>query len=321
VITNVAVVGAGIMGHGFAQIFATHGRTVRLADVSREAAERGKQAVVADLRLAVEAGGLPPEDVPAILERIEPVGDLAAAVAGADFVLEAVSEDQEVKEAVWRALPAAAGPAAILATNTSSYDINWFAGLVDEPARVIGTHWFNPPHIVPCVEVVPGDATGQAVVDRVVSLLEDLGKEPSLCRSVPGFVGNRIQFAMIAEAFRCLEEGVATPEAIDRIVRGSFGLRLGLYGPFEIGDLNGLDTYQAVFDYLEERYEADRFTAPDTLKALCGKGDFGLKTGRGIYTYSAEEAAAMRESRDRRLYAQLRAVRDGAAQAPGEERK
>lgn len=304
--TAVAVIGAGIMGHGIAQVFATGGYHVRLADASPADAERGKLAVEHSLTTAVEAGAVEADHVGAILDRIEPVEDAATAVTGASFVVEAVTENPGIKEHVWRTIGAAAPADAILATNTSSYDINWFTGLAPAPERVIGTHWFCPPPIVPCVEVIPADATDPAVTKRVIALLTVLGKEPAQCRSVPGFIGNRIQMAMVAEAFRCLEEGLAAPEDIDRIVRGSFGFRLGAYGPFEVGDLNGLDTYQAVFEYLQESYGSERFAPPAAVTEHCERGRYGVKAGRGIYSYTAEQAIQTRAERDRRLYAQLR---------------
>lgn len=304
--TVVAVVGAGTMGQGFAHLFASQGLTVPLVDTDAGRVSAGRDAVAASLATAVQAGFCPPDTVEPALDRIHPMDDLPAAVAGADLVLEAVTEHMPTKTAVWRAIGRAAHPDAILATNTSSYDINAFTGLVPGPHRMLGTHWYNPPQIVPCVEVIPADTTSAETIEQVCGFLTGIGKEPARCRSVPGFVGNRIQFAMISEAFRCLEEGVATAADIDRIVRGSFGFRLGIYGPFQIGDLNGLDTYRSVYDYLEAQYGTDRFHAPGLLKKLTDDGRLGLKAGCGIYDYTPQEARRIRDSRDARLWAALR---------------
>jgi 3-hydroxybutyryl-CoA dehydrogenase len=317
--TVIAVVGAGTMGQGFAHLFASQGLTVQLVDTDADRARRGRDAVATSLATAVRAGFCAPGAVQPALDRIHPTGDLAAAAADADFVLEAVTEHLQVKAAVWQALGQAARPDAILATNTSSYDVNAFTGLVPGPHRMLGTHWYNPPQIVPCVEVVPAGTTSAETTERICDFLTGIGKEPARCRSVPGFVGNRIQFAMISEAFRCLEEGVATAADIDRIVRGSFGFRLGLYGPFQIGDLNGLDTYRSVYDYLEAQYGTDRFHAPGLLRKLTDGGRLGLKTVGGIYDYTPEEARQLQNERDTRLWAALRSRLASARQEEEEE--
>ena len=305
-VTVVTIVGAGIMGQGFAHLFASRDLTVQLVDASLSRASQGRDAVAASLATAVRAGCHPPDAVRPALDRIHPTDDLPGAVAKAGFVLEAVTEDMGAKRAVWQAVGQAAGPEAVLATNTSSYDVNSFTDLVPGPGRMLGTHWYNPPQIVPCVEVIPADTTSTETTEWTCGFLAGLGKDPSVCRSVPGFVGNRIQFAMISEAFRCLEEGVATAADIDRIVRGSFGFRLGLYGPFQIGDLNGLDTYQAVYDYLEAQYGANRFQAPGLLRERAAEGRLGLKTGTGMYDYTPDEARRISSERDLRLWAALR---------------
>lgn len=318
-VTAVTIVGAGIMGQGFAHLFASRGLTVHLVDASLSRASQGRDAVAGSLATAVRAGFRAPDAVRPALDRIHPTDDLPGAAAKADFVLEAVTEHVETKRAVWQAVGQAARPETVLATNTSSYDVNSFTGLVPEPGRMLGTHWYNPPQIVPCVEVIPAETTNTETVEWTCGFLARLGKDPAVCRSVPGFVGNRIQFAMISEAFRCLEEGVATAADIDRIVRGSFGFRLGLYGPFQIADLNGLDTYQAVYDYLERQYGADRFRAPDLLTELTTEGRLGLKTAKGVYGYTSDEARRIRSERDIRLWAALRGLQEPAQARQHEE--
>jgi 3-hydroxybutyryl-CoA dehydrogenase len=304
-VTVVTIVGAGIMGQGFAHLFASRGLTVHLVDTSLSRASQGRDAVATSLATAVRAGCYTSDAVRPALDRIHPTDDLPGAVAKADFVLEAATEHVATKRAVWQAIGQAARPETVLATNTSSYDVNSFTGLVPQPGRMLGTHWYNPPQIVPCVEVIPAETTNTETIEWTCGFLARLGKDPAVCRSVPGFVGNRIQFAMISEAFRCLEEGVATAADIDRIVRGSFGFRLGLYGPFQIADLNGLDTYLAVYDYLKAQYGADRFRAPGLLQELTAEGRLGLKTAKGVYEYAPDEARRISSERDIRLWAAL----------------
>jgi 3-hydroxyacyl-CoA dehydrogenase len=295
------------MGHAFGNLLATHGHEVDLVDRTLDLASRGKEAAAADLAVAIDEGFVPRAELETILHRIHPRDDLGAALPGARFVIEAVPEDLSLKLDVWRLLNRHADDDAILASNTSSIDINEIAAAVaNRPDRVIGTHWYNPPHIVPCVEVVPADATSRETLDRTLALLRDLGKHPAVTKSVPGFIGNRIQLVMAAEAYRCVEEGIATPEDVDAIVRGSFGFRLGAYGPLRIADLAGLDTYLGVYEYLSERYKDPRYSAPELLRELVERGRTGVKGGAGIYEYSDEEARQVLAERDRLLYRHLR---------------
>src|SRR5262245_61893684 len=288
---RVAVIGAGTMGHGFAQVLAMNGREVRLADRTFELAERGKRLIASNLEVVVDAGFLAAGEVGAVLARVCPVGDVRRAVEGAEFVIEAVFEDLAVKRETWRLLDEYAPGGAVLASNTSSFDINELAALVSRrPERVIGTHWYNPPQIVPCVEVIPADVTSAETLDSTVALLRALGKEPAVTKSVPGFVGNRIQLVMAAEAYRCVEQGIASAADVDRIVRSSFGFRLGAYGPLQIADLAGLDTYLAVYDYLSERCGDPWYEAPELLRGLVDQGRIGVKALAGVWEYTEEEA-------------------------------
>lgn len=305
-IGKVLVLGAGVMGHGFAQYFAMRGHPVRLADRNREQLERALEWIDGSLRFFADEGELAPEELAGVLGRIEPVEDWSPAADQIDFVLEAVSENIAVKKAVFGELDSVMRPEVILASNTSSYDINEFTPVVKHPERVIGTHWFHPPQITPCVEIIPSDATSPRTVERTMEFMRGIGKYPTLCRSAPGFVANRIQFAMAAEAYAIIEEGLATPEQIDRIVKSSFGFRLGAYGPCEICDQAGVDTYTAIFEYLHEKLKKDQFKPPEILKNLLREGRCGLKTGSGFYSYEAGAADKVKRERDGRLFARLR---------------
>jgi 3-hydroxybutyryl-CoA dehydrogenase len=260
------------MGHGIARVFASVGVPVRLADRTLGLARAGRDAIAEGLS----------DTAAAVVDLVTPVGDTADAVAGAALVIEAVPEDLVLKRAVWQAIGAHAPRGATLASNTSSYDIGLLAEAAGAPERVLGMHWYNPPYLVPCVEVVRTDAVAPDRVAAVLGWLTALGKRPAVTANTAGFVGNRLQFAMVAEAFRCLAEGVATAPDIDAIVRGSFGFRLGDYGPFEIADLAGLDVYRAILDYLAEHL-GERFAAPSNLVELAAAGRCGAKSGHGVY--------------------------------------
>jgi 3-hydroxybutyryl-CoA dehydrogenase len=252
-------------------------------------------------------GAADPAVADAAIARVR-LADLTDAVGKAALVIEAVPEDLAVKEPVWRELGRHAAEGAILATNTSAFDIDAIAAWVDDPSVVLGTHWFNPAEVIPCVEVVAGTATDAGVVQRVVHLLEAAGKEPSVVRNSPGFVANRIQFALVREALLCLEEGLASADDIDRIVRGSFGVRLAALGPLANADLGGLDTYRSILRFLSSEL-GDRFTPPRLLDELVDAGRFGAKTGAGIGDYPGDEGAQLANARDQRLR-RLIAARD-----------
>ena len=309
-INTVLVVGAGVMGHGFAQIFALNGINVLLMDQSRELLDRARDWIRENLEFMVELDLLQPSGIETTLSKIRFTSDLDGSAAKADYVLEAITEDLELKKSLFKQLGKVAGPDVILATNTSSYDINDLADVTRNPQRVLGTHWFHPPPITPAVEIIPADATSRETVDQAIALMERIGKYPTLCKSAPGFVANRIQLAMAAEALAIVEEGLASPQEVDRIVKSSFGFRLSAFGPFEITDQAGLDTYRAVFDYLYLKLGREQFKPPRILSDLIDQGRLGLKSEKGFYDHEDGAAEALKRKRDSRLYARLKIFRD-----------
>ena len=275
------------MGAGFVRLFRDAGYQVSVYDVRPGAAE----AAAEQREGAVAAGSL------------------AEALAGADLCIEAIVEELEPKQALFRELAVVAPSECVLATNTSALSVAAIASAVPEAVRprVLGTHFFNPPDIIPAVEVVRGPETDEEAVETAVRLLQDAGKVAAVLHDSPGFVANRIQHAMIAEAWRCLEDGVATAEAIDAIVSGSFGFRLFAYGPFAIGDFNGLDVYESVLRSLESAY-GERFSPPRALLERVEHGELGVKTGRGAFEYTAHEVTERVRRRDA-IFARLAEIR------------
>jgi 3-hydroxyacyl-CoA dehydrogenase len=308
-IENALVIGAGIMGHGFAQLLAMNNIDVYLVDQTAELLERARGWITDNLDYMIELGNIGAPEKEATLSRINLTTDLNGNLPKADYVLEAVSENFELKRSIWQIIGQKAAAGAILASNTSSYDINELADGVPNPERIIGTHWFHPPQITPCVEVIPSQYASQSNIDLVMEFLTGLGKVPTLCQSAPGFVANRIQFAMAAEAIALVEEGLATPTEVDRIVKSSFGFRLGAYGPFEIMDQAGADTYLGVFQYLYDKLGKTYFQTPRLLEKQVKAGKLGLKSSGGFYDYGPGAADAMRRDRDRKFYARLELVR------------
>jgi 3-hydroxybutyryl-CoA dehydrogenase len=309
-IRRVVVLGAGTMGHGIAQLFAMNDLSVSLVDETDERLRRAHGWIKDNLIYMVELGEIEEEKVKSTLDHIQFTTHLKQAAQEVDYVLEAVFERLDLKKKLFQQLDSCTLPGAILASNTSSFDINELSADTAHPERIIGTHWFHPPQITPCVEVIPSNETSQETIDRTMEFMKRIGKAPTLCKSAPGFVGNRIQLAMAAEAFAIVEEGLATPEDVDRIVKTSFGFRLGAYGPFEICDQAGLDIYRATYDYLYGKMGREQFKPPKILEKLIEQGRLGLKTHSGFYEYKKGGVEAMKRERDRKLYARLRLFRE-----------
>ena len=296
--SSVAIVGAGTMGVGISHVFAANGIPTVLVDAT---AEQSQAAVARSLELLArleEAGSVETGSAGTAEGRLSAAASIADAVQGADLVLEAVVERRAVKLAVYGEIEAAAMPDAVVATNTSSIPIGELAAGLERPSQFLGVHWFVPPLLVPCVEVITAAATDEGVVQEVVRALRSLGKEAVVVGDGPGFVANRIQFAMFSEAARIVEDGIATPEQVDAVVRSSFGFRLPFFGPFTIADMAGLDVYADIFDTLEGGLGA-RFSAPAILREHVDRGEFGVKAGRGFLDLSQAEGEALVDRRDR----------------------
>lgn len=294
---RVAIVGAGTMGAGFAQIFSLAGIPCWIADVDGERAKASRAGLI-DLARRFEAAGLlGAGETKRIEEGVRAAPSVEAAVDGADFVIEAVTEDKDVKRSVYSIIEAAAPERAVVASNTSAIPIHELAEFLERPERFLGTHWFNPPQWVPCVEVIPGPRTDPAVVERAHELLRRLGKRPVTVGDAAGFVANRIQFAMFREAALVVEEGVATAEQVDEVVRASFGFRLPFFGPFMIADMAGLDVYSGAYRTLEADL-GTRFRVPSSLQGLTEGGRTGAKAGGGYFDWPEERLPQIVDHRD-----------------------
>lgn len=281
-ISRVTVVGGGLMGSGIAQVCASAKLSVVVQDVDSAALERTRATIEKSLGRFVKAGKLEPDAVPSVLGRIAFSTDLATAVDGSDLVIEAAPESLELKQSIFRIADERTGPSAILASNTSNLSITAIASVTSKPDRVIGMHWFNPPPVMKLLELIRGVETSDDTVATVLSLSERFGKQAVVVKDVQGFVVTRLVSAMVLEAFRMLDEGVATKEDIDTAVR--LGLNHPM-GPFELIDLTGLDTTLWVAETMTQVF-GDRFRAPTTLRNMVAAGRFGRKSGKGMYDYS-----------------------------------
>jgi 3-hydroxybutyryl-CoA dehydrogenase len=309
---TVTIVGCGTMGVGVAEYFAAAGLSLRLVDTTLDASRQACERLMQRTQGHVDAGLLDAS----VLERAAAVQsgqDIATAVADADLVFEAVFEQLAVKHEVLSTISAAASRDTVIATNTSSLPIDDLAIAVTNPDRFLGMHWFNPPEWTPGIEIILGSATAPDVVERVTSFLRAIGKHPIAVGSAPGFVANRLQFALFREALACVEAGLVTPEGLDEIVRSCFGFRLPFFGPFQIADMAGLDVYAKIFETLE-RGLGKEFRVPPALQTLVDQGRFGVKSGAGFSTYTAEARQQLLIKRDR-YYAALATLLDELRQA------
>ncbi|MDW7711331.1 MAG: 3-hydroxyacyl-CoA dehydrogenase family protein [Deferrisomatales bacterium] len=282
-VEKVLVTGAGLMGSGIAQVCAQAGLRVWLHDVSRGALDRARQEIGRSVGKLAEKGRLA-EPAEAVLERVSFVGDLEAG-AGADLAVEAVFEDREVKREVFRRLAEVCRPEALLATNTSAIPVSELAAAASRPERVLGLHFFSPVPLMQAVEVIAGYATSPETFEAGRLFALRIGKEPILVRrDVPGFVLNRINLPSTIEAMHLVEEGVATPEDIDKGVRLALGRKMGI---FETGDLVGLDVTCGALKALYEETKDPRWYPPMILRRKVAAGHLGRKAGRGWYAYDA----------------------------------
>jgi 3-hydroxybutyryl-CoA dehydrogenase len=272
---HVLVVGAGQMGGGIAQVVAASGRRVSLHDAAPGATERGIATMRRSLEKLAEKGGADPEEV---LGRVEPAADLVPA----DLLIEAVIEDADVKQDVFRRADELLPEDAILASNTSSIPITSLAAVTSRPHRVIGMHFFNPVPVLKLVEVVRGLETSDETAAAITAFAEDLGKTPAEARDLPGFVSNRILMPFINEAAYALLEGVAEPEAIDTIAKLGFAHPMG---PLALADLIGLDTCVAIMEVLHEGLGDPKYAPCPLLRQYVQAGRLGRKSGRGFYAY------------------------------------
>lgn len=311
-IGNIAVLGLGTMGHGIAQAFAVGGCRVSGYDQSEEVRASVAGRIEQNLRTAARAGFGEEAAIAPALARFRVCETEAEAVRGAELVVEAVVEDLEVKRRLFSRIESRVSAETILASNTSSFPISGLAGDLRRPERALITHWFNPPHIVPLVEVVPGEKTGAEAVDATLTLLRQVGKSPvQLKKEVPGFLVNRIQIAMLREILDLLDRGVADPEEIDRAVKSTIGFRLAAIGPLEVIDFAGLDVTASVFENLVADVRSDR-QLPAALEEAVRSGRFGVKSGEGIYRYTEETAQKKISERDRRFLALLQLFHQAA---------
>jgi len=311
---RIAVVGSGYMGGGMAQVLALSGATVVIADISEEIARSNYERLLTETAQFVADGLFPEDAVERIRENLSPAASIEEAVADADFIEEAVPEKIEIKHETLRRISAAARPDAVIGSNTSTILIGSLAEAVTGPERFLGVHFSNPAPFIPGVELIPHAATSESAIALAEEIVAATGKETARVKDSTGFVLNRLQYALFHEATQIVEEGIATPEDIDTIVRTTFGFRLPVFGPFAIADMAGLDVYAFCYASLQTRWP-ERFATPESLSQLVEAGKFGTKSGAGYLDVPAERTAELIAYRNR-AYVAIKKLMDELGPAP-----
>ena len=304
-IKNIAVIGAGLMGHGIAQEFACAGYRVYLHDITEEQLNNARVQIGKNLMLLAENAVIEEISISATLQRIHTTTDLTVAAKTADFVVEAVSENLPLKQQIFEELDSLCQPHTILASNTTALMPSQIGVNTKRTDKILNTHYFNPPYLIPLVELIRSPNTSDETVSVTFDLLTAIGKTPAIIdKEALGFVGPRLQAALIREAFAIVEQGIASAETVDLVVRNSFGRRLSVAGPFEVFELAGWDLVLAAF---EELYK-DLNSSPDInplLQEMVESGKLGVKSGEGFYQWTDERQQALR---NRMSQALIRAI-------------
>ncbi|MFB5281738.1 3-hydroxyacyl-CoA dehydrogenase family protein [Peribacillus sp. Hz7] len=298
-IKNIAIIGSGVMGSSIAQSFAASGYSVTINDLNEELLQKSKNRISENLSLTVEEVGLDEEQKQSDLANIYYTTDLEEAVKEADFIIEAIPEVIEWKWELYEKLERIMKADAIVASNTSTFPISRLMEKASFADRMVITHFFNPGHLVPLVEIVKHPQTKETIVDETLDLISKIGKSPILLKKeISGFIANRLQTALMREAFYLLKEGVASARDIDTAITDGPGFRWAFTGPIEIADFGGLDTWQRVFENVAPDLNQS-VEAPEIIRELVEQGKLGTKSGEGIYQYDDMLVSQKLNERDR----------------------
>ncbi|MBF4603283.1 3-hydroxyacyl-CoA dehydrogenase family protein [Curtobacterium sp. VKM Ac-2884] len=311
---DIAVVGSGYMGGGIAQVLALAGHTVRIADVSAEIAASNRARLIAETEQFVADGLFPADAVARVDAHLTAAASIEEAVAEADFIEEAVPEKIEIKHATLRRISEAARPDAIIGSNTSTILIESLAEAVVGPERFLGVHFSNPAPFIPGVELIPHPTTNEHAIAVGETVVAATGKQSARVKDSTGFVLNRLQYALFEEATKIADEGIATPDDIDTIVRTTFGFRLPFFGPFAIADMAGLDVYAFCFESLQTRWP-ERFATPPSLQQHVDAGELGTKSGAGYLEVPADRTPELVAYRNK-AYVAMQKLLDDLGPAP-----
>jgi 3-hydroxybutyryl-CoA dehydrogenase len=312
---TIVAVGAGRMGRGIAQVFAYAGRDVTILDIKQRPAkeradlfESGRAEIADNMAFVAGAGVFDPSLIPGIMDRVTFAGlaDAGEILQSAELVFEGVPERLDAKRDAFAFICRHLPGDAIIASTTSTMLSDTLAEFVTNPARFLNAHWLNPAYLVPLVEVSPTAATDEVVTNKVMALLEDVGKVPVRCKASPGYIVPRLQSLVMNEAVRLVEEGVASAEDVDRAVRVGLGLRFATMGPIEFIDWGGLDILYYASRYMVDATGSDRFASPDSVAEKMEAGEIGMRSGQGYYDFSQMDVDAYKRDMLTRFVEQVR---------------
>ena len=306
---KIAVVGSGYMGGGIAQVLALGGARVALADVSAEVAQKNFDRLLEESDQFIKDGLFPEGSTEILKQNLWAAKDIEEAVADADFIEEAVPEVLEIKHQTLARISAAAKPDALIGSNTSTISIAALAEAVTNPERFLGVHFSNPSPFIPGVEVIPHAGTSAATVSASQEMVHAAGKQTAVVKDVTGFVLNRLQYALFHEAAQLVEQGIATADDVDTLVRTTFGFRLPFFGPFAIADMAGLDVYNFCYKSLQTSFP-ERFATPKILTDLVEAGKLGTKTGAGFLNVPAERTPELIAYRNKAYVAMQKLIEE-----------
>ena len=293
-ISRIGVIGAGLMGHGIALNFALGGFDVYLNDTTEGSLEKALENIGTSLGTMKSVGLADEANAAAVPSRIHTSTSLAETVSDVDFVVEAVFEDMDIKHQIFAQLDELSPERTILSSNTSSFMSSQLAPATKRPDKVVVANWWNPPFLLPLIEVVRGPETSDHTIDTTAGLFTRLGKTPVVLQKESlGFIGNRMQFALLREAISVVEQGIASAQDVDKVVTSSFGRRLAVAGPFQVFDLAGWDTISHIIDELFPVIESSP-NSPELIKDKVERGEYGVKSGQGFYPWSDEAVAEFR---------------------------
>lgn len=291
-VQNVAIIGAGMMGSGIALVFASKGYHVKLYDAMEGALPKALAGIRNNLEMMAKSGIGNLAEMETILGKIHPIMDFELALTDVQFVIECVFEDLELKQQIFRQMDSVCPVETVLATNTSVMSIAEIGAKTRCQERILGAHFWNPPFLVPLVEVIKTENTSDQAMDETVKLLKMVGKHPvRVNKDVPGFVGNRLQHALWREAISIVEKGIADAETVDECIKYGFGMRLPVLGPIETADMVGLDLTLAIHKYILKHLENSPDASP-LLEAKVARNELGFKTGQGFQSWTSEETVA-----------------------------
>jgi len=296
-IKTVLIAGSGVMGASFAQIFARKGFDVVLYDIAEEALDKAKNLIRVNQESEISEGAITAEESAALTARIS-MTTSKDCFKDADYVLEAIAEKMAIKHSFWKEVSEAVAEDVVLASNTSGLSITEISQAVKNPERFAGMHWVNPPHLIPLVEVIAGEDSAEETLDIITAVSEKLGQKPvRVMKDPPGFILNRLQYAVVREACHCVQEGYATVEDVDNVMKYGLGMRYAAIGPFETMDFGGIDIFNHVGSYLFDELSTAG-GVPPILKEAFEEGKYGVKNGKGFYDYSGDKAEKALAKRD-----------------------